>query len=334
LLILNEEGKYQYTPYHEFYPARYMCHNRVIVTNSEVSMTGIDCDGDQIGVMKIKMEDLFGEDYEAYFLEIYNRLRDEESRREKESKEKRERALYEGLSKKYGETKTAQQNAGMEVQPEKKEEQKMWLVDKMLDMVRLVDGGYDEEDEEYVYEDDDDGEDGGKYSARDRRYASSRETGQEERCPARTGGTDRTGAARLSVRQGSRRDTRKDGVREICLVKPESFEDSADAARYLLAGIVVILDIKGTGADLAQRVVDFLCGTVYAVDGDIKSISTGIFIAAPAGVDLTGEFGDMSTLAGLDSQAMAGNVRWMAAGRAAAGTSPGPGRAQAYQAAV
>ena len=86
MLILNEEGKYQYTPYHEFYPARYMCHNRVIVTNSEVSMTGIDCDGDQIGVMKIKMEDLFGEDYEAYFLEIYNRLRDEESRREKESK--------------------------------------------------------------------------------------------------------------------------------------------------------------------------------------------------------------------------------------------------------
>lgn len=215
----------------------------------------------------------------------------------------------------------------------------MWLVDKMLDMVRLTDdGGYDDEDEGYGYEeDDDDGEDGGRYSARDRRYASSRETGREERRPARkssTGGTGRTGDARLSVRQGSRRNTRRDGVREICLVKPESFEDSADAARYLLAGIVVILDIKGTGADLAQRVVDFLCGTVYAVDGDIKSISTGIFIAAPAGVDLTGEFGDMSALAGLDSQAVAGNLRWMAAGRAAAGASPGMGQAQAYRAAV
>lgn len=115
LLILNEEGKYQYTPYHEFYPAMYMSHNRVIVTNSAVSMTGVDCDGDQIGVMKIKMEDFFREDYEAYFLEIYNRLRDEESRREKESEEKRERALYEELRKKYGETKTAQQNAGAEV---------------------------------------------------------------------------------------------------------------------------------------------------------------------------------------------------------------------------
>lgn len=212
----------------------------------------------------------------------------------------------------------------------------MWLVDKMLDMVRLTDdGGYDDEDEEYGYEeDDDDGEDGGRYSARDRRYASSGETGREERRPARTGGTGRTGDARLSVRQGSRLNTRRDGVREICLVKPESFEDSADVARYLLDGIVVILDIKGTGTDLAQRVVDFLCGTVYAVDGDIKSISTGIFIAAPAGVDLTGEFGDMSALAGLDSQAVAGNLRWMAAGRAAAGASPGMGQVQAYRAAV
>lgn len=47
----------------------------------------------------------------------------------------------------------------------------MWLVDKMLDMVRLTDdGGYDDEDEGYGYEeDDDDGEDGGRYSARDRR---------------------------------------------------------------------------------------------------------------------------------------------------------------------
>lgn len=119
LLILNEEGKYQYTPYHEFYPARYMSHNRIIVTSSAVSMTGVDCDGDQIGVMKIKMEDLFREDYEAYFLEIYNRLRDEESRREKESKEKRERALYEELSKKYGKTKAAQQDSGTEVQSQK-----------------------------------------------------------------------------------------------------------------------------------------------------------------------------------------------------------------------
>lgn len=212
----------------------------------------------------------------------------------------------------------------------------MWLVDKMLDMVRLTnDGGYGDEDEEYGYEEygyenDDDGEDGGRYNARDRRYASSRETGREERHPARTGSTGRTGAARLSVRQGSRCDTRKDGVREICLVKPESFGDSADAARYLLAGIVVILDIKGTGADLAQRVVDFFCGTVYAVDGDIKSISMGIFIAAPAGVDLTGEFGDMSTLAGLDSQAVAGNLRWMAA----TGTAPGMRQAQTYRTAV
>lgn len=115
LLILDNEGHYRYTPYHDFYPAHYMSHNKITVTNTAVSMVGVDYDGDQIGVMKIAMADLFREDHEAYFLEIYNRLRDEESRREKESEEKRERALYEELRKKYGETKTAQQNTGAEV---------------------------------------------------------------------------------------------------------------------------------------------------------------------------------------------------------------------------
>lgn len=114
----------------------------------------------------------------------------------------------------------------------------------------------------------------------------------------------------------------------------ESFEDSADAARYLLSGVVVILDIKNTGVDLAQRVVDFVCGTIYAIDGDVKSISEGIFIAAPAGVNLTGEFGDLSELKGMDSQAVAGNLRWMAADRAAARTVPGAEQGRAYQVAV
>lgn len=203
----------------------------------------------------------------------------------------------------------------------------MWLVDKMLDMVRLTDDGddggygYDEEDR---YEDEEEDTRGG-------RYAPPRYTGQEVRRSARQGST---GAARLSIRQESRRDTQKNGVREICLVKTESFEDSADAARYLLSGVVVILDIKNTGVDLAQRVVDFVCGTIYAIDGDVKSISEGIFIAAPAGVDLTGEFSDLSELKDMDSQAVAGNLRWMADDRAAARTASGAEQGRAYRVAV
>lgn len=75
----------------------------------------------------------------------------------------------------------------------------------------------------------------------------------------------------------------------------------------------MILDIKGAGAGAAQRVVDFICGTVYAMDGEIKSISAESFIADPASVDLTGKFGDISGFTGLDSQSVAGNLKWMAA---------------------
>lgn len=206
----------------------------------------------------------------------------------------------------------------------------MWLVDKMLDMVRLTDDGDDDGygyDEEDGYEDEEEDNRG----SRGRRYAASRNAGQEMRRSALQGST---GTSRLSVQQGSRRSTRGNGVREICLVKTESFEDSADVARYLLAGVVVLLDIKGTGTDLVQRVVDFVCGTVYAIEGDVRSISAGIFIAAPAGVDLTGEFGDLKELDGLDSQAVAGSLRWMAADRAAAKTASGAEQERAYRVAV
>lgn len=181
----------------------------------------------------------------------------------------------------------------------------MWLTDKLLDMVRLTNDGYGYADDE---------EDGGY----EEYYKDGRSSDRRASHPSS-----------LSARQGFRRDTGKNGAREICLVKPSSFEDSADAARYLLAGGVVILDIKGAGAGAAQRVVDFICGTVYAMDGEIKSISAEIFIAAPAGVDLTGEFGDISGLTGLDSQSVVGNLKWMAAARMASGTQQ-----RAFQAAV
>ena len=79
-----------------------MSHNQITVTKDFVSMVGIDCENDEIGVMEIKMEDFFREDYEDYFLKIYQELKEEKDREETKSKEKKERELYEELRKKYG----------------------------------------------------------------------------------------------------------------------------------------------------------------------------------------------------------------------------------------
>lgn len=39
----------------------------------------------------------------------------------------------------------------------------------------------------------------------------------------------------------------------------------------------------------ALRVVDFVSGTVYGLRGNIRKINTGIFIAAPRHIDISGD---------------------------------------------
>jgi cell division inhibitor SepF len=48
--------------------------------------------------------------------------------------------------------------------------------------------------------------------------------------------------------------------------------------------------MENTKHDIAQRVVDFLGGVAYALDGDIQCVSNKIFIIAPKNVDISGHF--------------------------------------------
>ena len=40
--------------------------------------------------------------------------------------------------------------------------------------------------------------------------------------------------------------------------------------------------------DLAQRVLDFVSGAVYALDGTIQKVSRGIFVLVPSNIDIVG----------------------------------------------
>ena len=61
---------------------------------------------------------------------------------------------------------------------------------------------------------------------------------------------------------------------------------------HLKANKPVIMNVEGVDTPLAQRMVDFLCGAVYCLDGDIQKISSGIFLATPASIEITGDLKD------------------------------------------
>ena len=54
----------------------------------------------------------------------------------------------------------------------------------------------------------------------------------------------------------------------------------------------VVVNMKRVTPDQAKRIVDFLSGTVYALEGDLQKIGAGIFLCTPKNVDVEGAITD------------------------------------------
>lgn len=79
---------------------------------------------------------------------------------------------------------------------------------------------------------------------------------------------------------------------KLVVMQPESFDDSQDICDHLKNKKPVVVNLEDVDKELAQRIVDFLSGAVYALDGNIQKVSVGIFVIAPNNVDIMGDFKD------------------------------------------
>lgn len=80
---------------------------------------------------------------------------------------------------------------------------------------------------------------------------------------------------------------------EVCVIKPRTFEDAREITDTLLLGRAVVLNLEGMDVEVAQRVIDFTCGTCVAIDGNLQKISSYIFIVTPKSVDISGDMQDI-----------------------------------------
>ncbi|MFQ7290518.1 MAG: cell division protein SepF [Lacrimispora saccharolytica] len=80
---------------------------------------------------------------------------------------------------------------------------------------------------------------------------------------------------------------------EVCVIKPASMEDTREIADTLLAGCTVILNLEGIDVEVAQRIIDFCCGSSYCLNGGLQKVSGYIFILTPASVEISGDIQDL-----------------------------------------
>lgn len=87
---------------------------------------------------------------------------------------------------------------------------------------------------------------------------------------------------------------------ELCVIKPHNFEESQDICDVLLSSCCAIVNLEDNERAVSRRIMDFIYGVVYSINGKLIQISDYIFIVAPENIDVSGDYDDILAQAGYD----------------------------------
>lgn len=73
---------------------------------------------------------------------------------------------------------------------------------------------------------------------------------------------------------------------KLVVHNPDSFEGVREIVDDLKKSRAVILNLEGREKVLARRLIDFLSGSVYALNGNTQKLGTEVFIFTPPGMDV------------------------------------------------
>lgn len=76
---------------------------------------------------------------------------------------------------------------------------------------------------------------------------------------------------------------------EVVLFRPVSFNDTSKAADNLRNRKAVVVNLENVDKAMARRVIDFLSGCVYAVDGSVKKIAQSAYLFCPHNMEVLGD---------------------------------------------
>ena len=78
---------------------------------------------------------------------------------------------------------------------------------------------------------------------------------------------------------------------ELKVVKPERYDvqTAQKIADHLLNHRAVVLNLELTNKESARRLIDFLSGVAYSIDGYMQRVANNTFVIVPNNVDISGE---------------------------------------------
>ena len=74
---------------------------------------------------------------------------------------------------------------------------------------------------------------------------------------------------------------------KVIVIEPKTFDDAQQVANCLREKRPVVINFENTDGDDARRIIDFISGTTYALNGEIKKVGHNVFFCAPSNVNVT-----------------------------------------------
>ena len=82
---------------------------------------------------------------------------------------------------------------------------------------------------------------------------------------------------------------------EVVLFHPANFNDTSKAADDLRSKKAVIVNMENVDKAMARRVVDFLSGCAYALDGKVKKVAQSTYLFCPHNMDILGDLENLQS---------------------------------------
>ncbi len=73
---------------------------------------------------------------------------------------------------------------------------------------------------------------------------------------------------------------------KVIVIEPKGFDDAQQVANCMREKRPVVINFENTEPEAAKRIIDFISGTTYALNGEIKKVGKNVFLCAPNNVNV------------------------------------------------
>jgi cell division inhibitor SepF len=74
---------------------------------------------------------------------------------------------------------------------------------------------------------------------------------------------------------------------ELKVLYPTAFCEVPAIADALMSGCTAFLNLEATDREVCRRLMDFVSGVAYCIDGNIKKVAGATYIVSPSSVDVS-----------------------------------------------